>query len=474
MACVIAAPSSGSGKTILSLLLTAWARQRNLSLQTFKVGPDYLDSQLLTAASGRDCRNLDLLLSSPSWVKSSFHGFGGSTELSLIEGVMGLFDGRGSSTEGSTADIALLLKLPVVLVIDASGQAGSLAALVKGFKEHEPKLNFAGVVLNRINTPRHKHLLTKVLNEIGIKVLGSLPREDPNLVLKSKYLGLEPAHEIKCLSERLERWASLAESLLDLKAFRFLLKSPKAKLDPITSLVQKNNKLNITKVLPVAVAEDKAFHFLYPETKEVLNAFGMPVLKWRPTENEPIPEEAKGVIIPGGFPEKYASQISKCLESLASLKKFYRKRPIYAECGGMLLLGKTLTDIAGGIHPMAGILPFEGKKGRLKIGYREIQGAKESMLINNGERLFGHEFHHWEISYPSYLVSKAKIKLSRLNDQIIIPPWRVNGWEEVKVFEGWCTKMTHASWVHLHWASSFNICNRWRLALEEGESNSQE
>ncbi|HJL69220.1 MAG TPA: AAA family ATPase, partial [Prochlorococcaceae cyanobacterium Gl_MAG_24] len=169
MACVIAAPASGTGKTLLSLVLTAWARSRGLSLQPFKVGPDYLDPQQLTVASEKPCRNLDLLLCGPDWVKESFHCFGGSADLALVEGVMGLFDGIGTSELGSTAAVARHLGLPVVLVVDASGQAGSIAALVKGFRDHDRQLKLAGVVLNRINSNRHKELLKEVLSSIGIK-----------------------------------------------------------------------------------------------------------------------------------------------------------------------------------------------------------------------------------------------------------------------------------------------------------------
>ena len=195
MAVVIAAPSSGSGKTLLSLVLLAWARCRGRTIQPFKVGPDYLDPQLLGATAGRSCRNLDLTLCGEAWVRRAFHGYARDTDLALVEGVMGLFDGVGCSQDGSTAAVTQQLNLPVVLVVDASGQAASLAAVVKGFRDHDPRLRFAGVVLNRVRSERHQHLLREVLASIDMPLLGCLPQH-PALDLPSRHLGLAPAHEL--------------------------------------------------------------------------------------------------------------------------------------------------------------------------------------------------------------------------------------------------------------------------------------
>ena len=175
MPCLIAAPASGSGKTLVSLSLTALARRRGRTIQTFKVGPDYLDPQLLTAASGRPCRNLDPLLCGEPWVQQSFEQHGSGANLTLVEGVMGLFDGRGPSSEGSSAHVAQLLELPVVLVVEASRQAGSVAALVRGFRDHQPSLQLAGVVLNGVGSERHHALLAEALASIEVPLLGVLP-----------------------------------------------------------------------------------------------------------------------------------------------------------------------------------------------------------------------------------------------------------------------------------------------------------
>ena len=216
MALLIAAPCSGSGKTLVSLLLAAVARQRGLPLQTFKVGPDYLDPQLLASASGRPCRNLDLLLCGAPWVRRSHEWWSRDGALSLVEGVMGLYDGRGPSSEGSSAAVALELGLPVLLVVEASRQAGSLAALVRGFRDHEPRLQLAGVVLNGVSTPRHRQLLAEALSAIGVPLLGVLPRHKA-LELPSRHLGLLPPQELPDWPQRLSQFAALAEQWLELE-----------------------------------------------------------------------------------------------------------------------------------------------------------------------------------------------------------------------------------------------------------------
>lgn len=451
MACLIAAPSSGSGKTLLTLSLIAWARQQGQSIQPFKVGPDYLDPQLLTAASGRPCRNLDLSLCGEDWVRGSFLRHGSTADLAVVEGVMGLFDGIGPSSDGSSAAVAAALQLPVVLVVDASGQAQSLAALVRGFQQHDPSLRLAGVVLNRVSSPRHRELLDAVLEGIDVPLLGSLPR-DLSLELPSRHLGLAPAHELERLEGRLEAWASLAQEHLDLGALLPLLQPPSSRVPPLESLDAEPANGTRRSLLPVAVAQDAAFHFRYPEMQESLEALGMPVLSWSPLADEAIPEEATGLILPGGFPEQHAAALSECKQSLTALRHWFRQRPLYAECGGMLLLGQTLTDLEGRAHPMAGVLPFRARRGNLQVGYRQLTATADSLLLRKGERYVGHEFHRWSLE----TVGKEESL------------WQVEGWRSQRREEGWNLNHVHASWVHLHWGGCSTISCRWRAALEAG------
>ncbi|MFM7087320.1 MAG: cobyrinate a,c-diamide synthase [Cyanobium sp.] len=245
MACVIAAPCSGSGKTLLSLCLAALARQRGVSLQPFKVGPDYLDPQLLAAVAGRPCRNLDTLLCGAEWVQRCFQWHGSRADRVLVEGVMGLFDGRGPSPEGSTAEVASLLQLPVVLVVEASRQAGSLAALVRGFRDHgPPAVALAGVVLNRVGSERHRALLAEALAAIAVPLLGVLPQH-PSLVLPSRHLGLLPPGELADLAGRVDLWAALAAEHLDLERLWPLLAPPRLEAgtpDPIRWCLERHRQ----------------------------------------------------------------------------------------------------------------------------------------------------------------------------------------------------------------------------------------
>ena len=305
MACIISATSSNSGKTLLSLLLISWLKSINKTIQTFKVGPDYLDPQQLSAVSNKACRNLDLILSGETWVKESFNHFGGLTDFSLIEGVMGLFDGIGSTSKGSTAELAKVLSLPIVLIVDARGKAASLAALIKGFKEHDKEIKIAGIVLNNVQSTRHEKILLEVLNQINIKSLGCLPRCE-ELYLSSRHLGLAPIHEVQDLDIKVRKWASIAKKHLDLQSFMQLLLPPKSK--DKTNIYLTNKEAGL--IHPVAIAEDEAFHFRYQETKELLEKNGMPTISWKPLENQKIPSEAKGLIIPGGFPEQHAKELS--------------------------------------------------------------------------------------------------------------------------------------------------------------------
>ena len=446
MAAVIAAPASGSGKTLLTLALLAWARVHGHSIQPFKVGPDYLDPQLLSAAAGRPCRNLDINLCGEGWVQRAFHSYGAQADLALVEGVMGLFDGIGCTEKGSTAAVAKQLKLPVVLVVDAGGQAASLAALVRGFRDHDPQLVLAGVVLNRVNSDRHRVLLQEVLDAIGMPLLGCLPKSD-DLALKSRHLGLAPAHELQDLGQRLDRWARLAEQHLALDQLIPLLDAPVGGADPLSNVPESSGPTR-----PVAVASDEAFHFRYAETGELLERMGMPVLPWSPLADEPIPERARGLIIPGGFPEQHAERISGCRTSLQSLRTFASRQPVYAECGGMLLLGQQLADLDGLQHPMAGLLPFRARRGPLQVGYRQLKAHANSLLLRRGETLTGHEFHRWalESNRPN-------------SDGSVL--WEIEGWKTGRKPEGWGIQRIHASWIHLHWASCSTICSRWRDAI---------
>jgi cobyrinic acid a,c-diamide synthase len=448
MACLIAAPCSGSGKTLLSLALTAVARRRGQGIQLFKVGPDYLDPQLHTAASGQPCRNLDPLLCGEAWVQQSFQRHGSRSPLALVEGVMGLFDGRGPSPDGSSAHVAALLQLPVVLVVEASRQAGSLAALVRGFRDHDPQLRFAGVVLNGVGSERHHALLQESLASISMPLLGALPRHS-SLELPSRHLGLLPAHELTDLQQRLGAWADLAEQHLDLEALWPLLTAP----EPAAPTPEPATPAGPPMTL--AIASDAAFHFRYPEASELLAQQGAELQPWSPLADEPLPPGCRGLVLPGGYPELHALQLGQSHRSLAELRRAHGAGlPIYAECGGLLLLGQRLADGEGTPHAMAGLLPFSARRGALSLGYRNAEPAGDGLVVRRGERLCGHEFHRWQLEPP--LAPAGGL-------------WQLEGWGSPRRPEGWSTPHLHASWLHLHWGGCPQLPQRLVAAARRAD-----
>jgi cobyrinic acid a,c-diamide synthase len=462
MSCLIAAPCSGSGKTLLSLCLAAVVRTRGETLQPFKVGPDYLDPQLLGAVAGRPCRNLDPLLCGEEWVRRCYRWHGGRAARVLVEGVMGLFDGRGAGSEGSSAAVADLLGLPVVLVVEASRQAGSLAALVRGFRDHgPPRVCLAGVVLNRVGSDRHHRLLAEALAAIDVPLLGVLPSH-PALELPSRHLGLLTPGELGDLAERQRIWARLAEEHLDLERLWPLLAPPAGEpeaQDPIRWCLDQAGLRTLTAngaPLPVAIAADPAFHFRYPEAEELLQACGLAPRRWSPLADEPLPADCRAVVLPGGYPELHAEPLAAARRSLGSLAAAARAGlPIVAECGGLLLLGQELEDGAGGIHPMAGLLPFSARRGPLSLGYRTALPNADGLLVRGGEALCGHEFHRWQL-HPRPPRGGELAGREAL--------WQLEGWGSPPRIEGWTAPNVHASWLHLHWAGCPAIPSRLTAA----------
>ncbi len=439
MSCIISAPSSDTGKTTLSLLISCWAYKKGLKLQTFKVGPDYLDQEQLSSIGHPMCRNLDIFLSGEEWVRNSFYEQSNKFDLALVEGAMGLYDGLGSTNYSSTSHVARILSLPIVFIVNAKGQVGSLLALLKGFQELDNRINITGIVFNNVNSDRHKDLIKEVFKNQPIKIIGFLPF-DENISLSRNNLGLISPLELKS-KINVNYFSEFAEKHLDFSIFCNLLK-------PITKKYNTNRAFYLkpfTNIKPIAIAGDKIFHFQYPETKEYLNKIGIPLLSWNIYDDQEIPKEAHSLIIPGGFPERYAQHISNSKRSLKSLREFYKKKFIYAECGGMMLLGDSIEDENGQSHKMAGILPFKAKKGSLSVGYRYIKGEKDSIIIKKNQQIRGHEFHYWQI--------ETQIKDKTLSP-LFSSPWEIKSWGTRYKKEGWSNDNLHASWIHLHLPSN--------------------
>jgi cobyrinic acid a,c-diamide synthase len=423
---VIAAPASGSGKTTVATGLMAALRAGGMAVSPHKVGPDYIDPTYHALATGRPGRNLDAVLVGESLIGPLFaHGAAGA-DIAIIEGVMGLFDGRGSTGEGSTAHVARLLDAPVVLVIDASKQSTSVAALVHGFAGYAPGVRVGGVVLNQVASPRHEQLLRESLAgplTAHIPVVGALPR---NLVVHvpSRHLGLVPAQERGLLAgQAVDELAALVARHIDLDAIRALAATAGPRtFEPWSAQAAVGEPVKGRPV--VAVAGGDAFTFSYAETAELLAAAGAQVTIVDPLRDEHLPEGTRALVIGGGFPEVHAAELSANVSLREGVAKLAADgAPIAAECAGLLYLAQTLDDT-----PMCGVLPVDARMtGKLTLGYRDA-------IRRDGTPVRAHEFHRTSCtpavgSPPAYTMADGSP-------------------------EGFAPGRIHASYLHLHWAGS--------------------
>jgi cobyrinic acid a,c-diamide synthase len=380
-ALVIAAPSSGCGKTVITLGLLRALRKRGLRVASAKVGPDYIDPRFHEAATGRPCFNLDPWAMDRAQIRTLLRSLSGDADIIIIEGVMGLFDGPDGAA-GSTADLASSLGLPVILAIDARHQAQSIAALVHGFSTFRPDVPVAGILLNRVASERHAAILHGAL---GHKVLGTL-RHDDSLVLPSRHLGLVQADENQDLETFIETAA--------------LAVARETVLDRILGIAgQLVDDSMIRESLPplgqrIAIAHDTAFAFAYPHLLHQWHRSGASLSFFSPLADEPAETDADAIFLPGGYPELHAARLSANVEFLASLRM--SKGLIYGECGGYMVLGEALVDATGTSHAMAGLLPvvtsFAMRK--LHLGYRQLAPEPGAPWTSP---LRGHEFHYSSI-----------------------------------------------------------------------------
>lgn len=384
---IIAAPASGSGKTLVTLALLRCLRDRGIAVASIKVGPDYIDPAFHSAAGGRTCLNLDAWAMRPETLAALAARAGVDAELVVGEGVMGLFDGALGG-RGSTAEVALLTGWPVVLVVDAKGMAASAAALVHGFTDYRPELPVAGVVFNRVGGARHAALLAEACAPLGLPVLGALPQA-PELALPDRHLGLVQAAEHPELEAFLDRAADLAARHLDIETL--IAQARPGRLAPEA----------FGPVLPplgqrIAVARDTAFAFAYPFVLDGWRAAGAELAPFSPLADEAPDAAADAVYLPGGYPELHAGRLAANARFLDGLRAAAARRAvIYGECGGYMTLGRGLVDADGRRHALAGLLPVEtsfAERG-LHLGYREAELVSGGPLGPAGARFRGHEFH---------------------------------------------------------------------------------
>jgi len=388
-ALIVAAPSSGSGKTLVTLALLRCYRNQGLAVGSFKVGPDYIDPGFHAAASGRPCANVDGWAMRPATRFAAYSAAVEGAELALGEGVMGLFDGAGDGA-GSTGALAAELGLPVVLVVDVRGQAASVAALVHGFRSFRVSVRVAGVICNRVSSATHERLLKTALQESRLPVLGFLPT-DAALDAPERHLGLVQAGERADLEEFLDRAAAFVGAHVDVYAlmrlarpahlFRAAPLSP-----PLPPLGQR-----------IAVAQDIAFGFAYDGVLDGWRRLGAEIVPFSPLANELPDPAADAIYLPGGYPELHAGKLAGAGRFFGGLRHAAaRGATIYGECGGYMALGLGLEDADGARHAMAGLLPLETTfaQRRLSLGYRQVALAAAGPLGPVGAVYRGHEFHY--------------------------------------------------------------------------------
>lgn len=442
---VIAAPASGAGKTTVATGLMAALRAKGNRVAPVKVGPDYIDPGYHALATGRPGRNLDPVLVGEDLIAPLFCHGARDADLAVIEGVMGLFDGKaGAGGFGSTAHVATLLGAPVVLVVDARGQGRSLAALLSGFRSYDPAVRLAGAILNQVGSDRHEDVLRAACDEAGLPVFGAL-RRGADVSLPSRHLGLVPAIEHGAAAVRaVDAMAELVARSVDLDAVvrlaataRPLSESPWAP------------ELAVAGSAVVALAGGPAFTFGYAEHGELLRAAGAEVVVFDPLSDAALPERTSAVILPGGFPEQHGAALSANMPLRKEIAEFAGSGGIVdAECGGLLYLAR---EVDG--QPMCGVLPAVGGMGpTLTLGYRDAVASADSVSYRAGERVTGHEFHRTELT-PARGTT---------------PAWHWRGADGRPVAEGFSLDRVHASYLHTHPAAHPEAVARLVAAASEG------
>ncbi|GLK72654.1 cobyrinate a,c-diamide synthase [Ancylobacter dichloromethanicus] len=390
---IIAASRSGSGKTTVTLGVAAALRARGVRVRAVKSGPDYIDPAFHAAATGRPGLNLDSFAMPPALIDALAAEAGAQADIVLIEASMGLFDGieGEAGRSGAAADLAARLGLPVVLVLDISGQSQSAAAVVRGFATHDPRVRIAGVVLNQVASERHRAQAGAAIAALGIQILGSLPR-DGAVSLPERHLGLVQAGEHPALAAQLAALAERAARHIDLDA-----------LAALGVPIQPAGPAPVALAPPgqrIALARDVAFSFAYEHLVAGWRRAGAEILPFSPLANEAPDPTADACWLPGGYPELHGGTLAGATRFLDGVRGFAQTRPVHGECGGFMVLGGSIEDAEGGVHPMLGLLGHATSfaRRRLNLGYRRAVTLMASPLGPAGTRLRGHEFHYASVT----------------------------------------------------------------------------
>jgi cobyrinic acid a,c-diamide synthase len=432
---VVAGTASGTGKTTLALGLMAALRRRGLRVQPFKVGPDFIDPLHHAAVAGRASRNLDSVLCDPRSIPALAARAMAGADVAVVEGVLGLFDGRlGTTDEGSTAAIARLLDAPVVLVVDAARATRSTGAVALGFARFDPRIELAGVVLNRVGSERHLEAARASVESTGLRVLGAIPR-DPALTLPERYLGLVPPQERAHTQGWVEALAATVERNVDLDALLRIAARPGGPAAAVDAAHDPFALPALTPRVRIALARDAAFTFHYQDALDLLQARGAELVPFSPLVDAALPADCGALLLPGGFPERFARVLHDNVAMRTSVAAAVRDgMPVVAECGGAMYLGRHITTDDGESHAMCGALPFGTRMARSRraLGYRTARALRDNPLLREGAVVHGHEF-HWSFAEPGIDAAAAAYHLA-----------------ETATPEGYATQSMLATYVHLH------------------------
>ena len=455
MTLIIAGDRSGSGKTTITLAILAALRQKQIDVQSFKVGPDYIDPMFHARITGRPCYNLDPVLTSEDYVQQTFHAHTQGQSHALIEGVMGLFDGAAMPMGfGSTAFIAKLLKTPVLLVVNCQSTFQSIAALIHGYRSFDPAVTVMGVVLNKVASDRHLTLLKAAIEPLNIPIIGVLYRKD-EIKLPDRHLGLIPTDELPELNQVFDQLAELG-----LRCFDWDRLLPLLATTPTSGVKLNQQATPLTTPVRIAVARDAAFSFYYADNLELLQTFGAELVEWSPLRDNQLPEGVQGLYLGGGFPEMFAEQLAHNVQAARSVRHAIEAElPTYAECGGLMYLCNSIRDFQGQDYPMVGALPTQAIMGKsLTLGYRNAIANVNTPMLRIGDRLTGHEFHRSEITtspiMPIYHLKRLEQPKS-----------------EASISEGWGRDSFQASYLHLHWGATPEFPKRWLSACQGWRKN---
>jgi cobyrinic acid a,c-diamide synthase len=453
---IIAGVSSGVGKTTITLGLMAALRKRGFKVQPFKAGPDYIDPSHHSSVCGRPSYNLDSWMMGEAGVKATFSRQMAGADIGIVEGVMGLFDGKGAGDEsGSTAHLAKILGLEVILVVEASGIAGSIAALVQGFERFDPEVRVSGVIFNRVGSRRHFDLLKEAVEtSCRAKVLGYLPRND-DLTIPERHLGLVVAGESQ--TGTYEGLADLIGKTIDIDK---VLECANRNMISVSEGREAPTADGQVPQVTIAVARDSAFCFYYQENLDLLESFGARLAFFSPIEDEYLPEGTSGIYIGGGYPEIYGERLESNRAIKEAIKNMAKNNmPIYAECGGLIYLGSSVKNMEGNkSFDMTKVFPWQTTMGRsLKtLGYREVTGRKGLPFLEEGQKVRGHEFRYSGIE----------------GDGEFRPVYTVSGRGAGVEEEGYLYRQTLASYIHLHFGSNPDFAEGFVSRCREWSSKS--